>query len=77
MRQDKPAGVIGASNFFELSVAVAIAVFGVSSPVALVTIVDVLVAFPVMLIFVRIANKTRWATDSVDVRQVRPVRLSS
>lgn len=56
-----PAGMIGASNFFELSVAVAIAIFGTSSPVALATIVGVLVEVPVMLILVKIANKTkRW-----------------
>ncbi len=53
-----PAGMIGASNFFELSVAVAIALFGASSPVALATIVGVLVEVPVMLILVRIANNT-------------------
>ena len=54
-----PAGMIGASNFFELAVAVAIAVFGVTSPVALATIVGVLVEVPVMLILVRIANRTK------------------
>jgi len=54
-----PAGMIGASNFFELSVAVAIAIFGSSSPVALATIVGVLVEVPVMLTLVKIANKTR------------------
>lgn len=54
-----PAGMIGASNFFELAVAVAIAIFGTTSPVALATIVGVLVEVPVMLILVRIANKTR------------------
>ncbi len=53
-----PAGMIGASNFFELSVAVAIAVFGTASPVALATIVGVLVEVPVMLILVKIANRT-------------------
>lgn len=53
-----PAGMIGASNFFELSVAVAIALFGASSPVALATIVGVLVEVPVMLILVKIANNT-------------------
>lgn len=53
-----PGGMIGASNFFELSVAVAIAVFGTQSPVALATIVGVLVEVPVMLMLVRIANKT-------------------
>ncbi len=53
-----PAGMIGASKFFELAVAVAIALFGTDSPVALATIVGVLVEVPVMLILVRIANKT-------------------
>lgn len=54
-----PGGMIGASNFFELSVAVAIAIFGSTSPVALATIVGVLVEVPVMLLLVRIANNTR------------------
>lgn len=53
-----PAGMIGASNFFELAVAVAIALFGANSPVALATIVGVLVEVPVMLMLVKIANKT-------------------
>jgi ACR3 family arsenite transporter len=53
-----PAGMIGASNFFELAVAVAIALFGTNSPVALVTIVGVLVEVPVMLALVRFANRT-------------------
>ena len=56
-----PAGMIGASNFFELAVAVAISLFGSDSPVVLATIVGVLVEVPVMLILVRIANSTtRW-----------------
>lgn len=54
-----PAGMIGASNFFELAVAVAISVFGLTSAAALVTIVGVLVEVPVMLTLVAIANKTR------------------
>lgn len=54
-----PAGMIGASNFFELSVAVAIALFGAQSPVALATIVGVLVEVPVMLTLVKIANNTK------------------
>jgi ACR3 family arsenite transporter len=54
-----PAGMIGASNFFELAVAVAISVFGTQSPVALATIVGVLVEVPVMLILVKIANNTK------------------
>ncbi len=54
-----PAGMIGASNFFELSVAVAISLFGADSPVALATIVGVLVEVPVMLMLVKYANNTR------------------
>jgi arsenite transporter len=54
-----PAGMIGASNFFELSVAVAISLFGAKSPVALATIVGVLVEVPVMLTLVKIANRTK------------------
>ncbi len=54
-----PAGMIGASNFFELSVAVAIALFGTTSPAALATTVGVLTEVPVMLILVRIANNTK------------------
>ncbi|MGQ1787447.1 ACR3 family arsenite efflux transporter [Saccharicrinis sp. GN24d3] len=52
-----PAAMIGASNFFELAVAVAIALFGLQSPAALVTVVGVLVEVPVMLSLVAIANK--------------------
>ncbi|MEA4889041.1 MAG: ACR3 family arsenite efflux transporter [Clostridiaceae bacterium] len=54
-----PAGMIGASNFFELSVAVAIALFGTTSPAALATTVGVLTEVPVMLILVKIANNTK------------------
>ncbi|WP_304467655.1 ACR3 family arsenite efflux transporter, partial [uncultured Muribaculum sp.] len=54
-----PAGMIGASNFFELSVAVAISLFGVQSGAALATVVGVLVEVPVMLTLVKIANNTR------------------
>ena len=54
-----PAGMIGASNFFELAVAVAIALFGTTSPAALATTVGVLTEVPVMLLLVRIANKTK------------------
>ena len=54
-----PAGMIGASNFFELAVAVAISLFGTQSPAALATIVGVITEVPVMLILVRIANNTK------------------
>ena len=54
-----PASMIGASNFFELAVAVAISLFGTQSPAALATIVGVLTEVPVMLILVRIANNTK------------------
>mgnify|MGYP000211169933 FL=1 len=54
-----PAGFIGASNFFELAVAVAIALFGVTSPAALATTVGVLTEVPVMLTLVRLANLTQ------------------
>jgi ACR3 family arsenite transporter len=54
-----PAGMIGASNFFELAVAVAIALFPLNPGVALATIVGVLTEVPVMLILVKIANKTK------------------
>ena len=54
-----PAGMIGASNFFELAVAVAVALFGTASPAALATTVGVLTEVPVMLFLVSIANRTR------------------
>ena len=54
-----PAGMIGASNFFELAVAVAISLFGLQSRAALATVVGMLVEVPVMLMLVRIANNTR------------------
>jgi len=54
-----PGGMIGASNFFELAVAVAISLFGLNSGAALATVVGVLVEVPVMLTLVRIANNTR------------------
>lgn len=55
-----PAAMIGASNFFELSVAVAIGLFGLDSPAALVCVVGVLVEVPVMLNLVNYANKNRY-----------------
>ncbi|SHI41138.1 arsenite transporter, ACR3 family [Dethiosulfatibacter aminovorans DSM 17477] len=54
-----PAAMIGASNFFELAVAVAISLFGLNSGATLATVVGVLVEVPVMLTLVNIANRTR------------------
>lgn len=54
-----PAALIGASNFFELAVAVAISLFGLTSGAALATVVGVLTEVPIMLTLVRIANATR------------------
>jgi ACR3 family arsenite transporter len=55
-----PAALIGASNFFELAVAVAISLFGLNSPAALVTVVGVLVEVPVMLSLVNWSNRNRY-----------------
>lgn len=55
-----PASMIGASNFFELSVAVAIALFGLNSGAALVTVVGVLIEVPVMLSLVKLSNKWKY-----------------
>ena len=54
-----PAGMIGASNFFELAVAVAISLFGLKSGAALATVVGVLIEVPVMLMLVRFCNNTK------------------
>lgn len=55
-----PGSMIGASNFFELAVAVAIALFGLNSGAALATVVGVLIEVPVMLHLVRIANRWKY-----------------
>ncbi|AWX33560.1 arsenic transporter [Methanosphaera sp. BMS] len=59
-----PASMVGASNFFELAVAIAIALYGIASPVALATTVGVLIEVPLMLMLVRIINNTKeWYTS--------------
>jgi ACR3 family arsenite transporter len=59
-----PAAMIGTSNFFELAVAVAISLFGLSSGAALATVVGVLIEVPVMLSLVAFANRTQgWFTQ--------------
>ena len=60
-----PSALIGASNFFELAVATAIAIFGFNSGAALATVVGVLVEVPVMLSIVSIVNKSRNWYESV------------
>jgi len=54
-----PGALIGASNFFELAVAVAIVLFGPTSPAALATVVGVLVEVPVMLSVCKACVRTR------------------
>ena len=64
-----PATMIGASNFFELAVAVAIVLYGFNSGAALATVVGVLIEVPVMLWLVRMVNSTRnWYESSLNNR---------
>ena len=63
-----PAGFIAASNFFELAVAVAIALFGLKSGAALATVVGVLEEVPIMLSLVWIAKKTKGWIDQRAVK---------
>ncbi|RZS85793.1 ACR3 family arsenite efflux transporter [Pigmentiphaga kullae] len=59
-----PSALIGASNFFELAVAAAISLFGFHSGAALATVVGVLIEVPVMLLVVRIVNRSRGWYDA-------------
>ena len=67
-----PASMIGASNFFELAVAVAISLWGINSGAALATTVGVLTEVPVMLTLVAIARRTKhWFPDARTTDEVR------
>ncbi|HXK94672.1 MAG TPA: arsenical-resistance protein, partial [bacterium] len=64
-----PGALIGASNFFELAVAVAITLFGPGSPAALACVVGVLVEVPVMLSVCNICNRSRpWYQRTVGMK---------
>jgi len=60
-----PSALIGASNFFELAVATAIALFGFNSGAALATVVGVLIEVPVMLSIVAIVNRSKHWYESI------------
>jgi ACR3 family arsenite transporter len=63
-----PSALIGASNFFELAVAAAIALFGFNSGAALATVVGVLIEVPVMLLVANIVNRSRdWYEQELNV----------
>lgn len=70
-----PSALIGASNFFELAVAAAISLFGLTSGAALATVVGVLIEVPVMLTVVALVNRTRgWYERGPAVRRLNPDR---
>ncbi len=72
-----PSALIGASNFFELAVAAAIALFGFNSGAALATVVGVLVEVPVMLSVVWIVNRTKvWYENGATVRRNTKARAA-
>lgn len=58
--------MVGTSNFFELAVAVSIALFGLNSGATLATVVGVLVEVPVMLLLVKFSNKTKYWFDGYE-----------
>jgi ACR3 family arsenite transporter len=64
-----PSALIGASNFFELAVAAAIALFGFESGAALATVVGVLIEVPVMLLVVRVVNASKGWYEAGRVRR--------
>lgn len=63
-----PSALIGASNFFELAVAATISLFGFQSGAALATVVGVLIEVPVMLLVVRIVNRSKGWYDAGPAR---------
>ncbi len=64
-----PAAIIGASNHFEVAIATATMLFGLSSGAALATVVGVLIEVPVMLMLVKICTNTQhWFKDSLSGR---------
>ncbi len=64
-----PSALIGASNFFELAVAVAISLFGFESGAALATVVGVLIEVPIMLAVVKVVNATKpWYEAGTNVK---------
>jgi arsenite transporter len=66
-----PSALIGASNFFELAVAVAISLFGINSGAALATVVGVLIEVPVMLALVGIVNRSKGWYEAGSAVQTR------
>ena len=54
-----PSSMIGASNHFEVAIATAVTIFGLTSGAALSTVVGVLIEVPIMLVLVRICLRTR------------------
>ncbi|MGA0583128.1 MAG: ACR3 family arsenite efflux transporter [Castellaniella sp.] len=70
-----PSALIGASNFFELAVAAAISLFGFQSGAALATVVGVLIEVPVMLLVVRIVNRSKGWYDAGVCGQITTFRV--
>jgi len=77
-RDAAPSAMIGASNHFEVAIATATMLFGLSSGAALATVVGVLIEVPVMLMLVKICRKTqRWFPDDAAGRNVSPAAVES
>jgi len=71
-----PGALIGASNFFELAVATAISLFGLTSGATLATVVGVLVEVPVMLSVCSFCNRTRPWFAEIDAAEARAARVA-